>query len=289
MPRSDWRRYDQIVIALGTVAIGCLLLFVTWELSATNAAYTHDADQAAQSYAESTQARISRTCTYREVVAFTKCVREQAKADQEAHTAQYYLAAQNRMALWAMWTFIVSAFSLGVTGLGIYFVWRTLGVSLSAIASDREVGEAQVRAYITPTEPRLGFDGDVPVLEFKLVNSGNSPAFEIDTFCSFGYGFRGDTPAIDDSVAGGVLVATLRQGETTRPMTIFLGRQIVKQQADANFKMLMISLVLRIRFRDVFRKPQNLNVNYMALVKNWPEDLTTKLYEVDARAFEPPI
>lgn len=177
------------MIALGIAVVGCFLLFATWELSATNRFYTHETDQAADDYHDRSQERIRDTCTNREIAPFSVCVSEILKSTQEAQTAQYDLSAQNRMALWAQWSFFISVFSLGITGVGIYFVWKTLDANIEAvktanraIESDREIGEAQMRAYITvmsgfTAKPAPGENKIVVYL--RMTNSGQSPAFNL--------------------------------------------------------------------------------------------------------------
>lgn len=263
---SDRSRYDKFVIAVGTVSVGCFLLFIVWELSAINASYIRGADHAAREYAESAETRISRTCTDREILAFTKCVREEVKAEQESQTAQYDLAEQRRMALWALCSLIVSSVSLIITIVGIYFVWKSLGAAYDAIKSERETGEAQVRAYVQivsgslalmPADPSMTDQRVRPVITFSVKNYGQSPArwFRSSFICRFyppmHSEFRGSLSFPSETWGRDIGV-----GETETIITNLgsapLTAEDMRTLADEE---LHIDLVVRYVFVDVFGTP----------------------------------
>lgn len=277
MSRSDWRRYDQIVIALGIAGIGCLLLFAIWKLSATNAFYTHEADHAASENAKATEASISRNCGDREIVAFTKCVREQVKAEQETQTAQYDLAAQNRMAFWTMWTFFVSAFSLGVTGLGIYFVWRTLKTSDAAvdaankaIETDKWLGEVQTRAYITFESPEIGFTDDGrPVIRIRARNTGNTTGMLIIVSCSVD--FEPMTPKFERRPEVQIFIGSIAPQEE-KPKITFVTEASANDRAAATGGNFGFKFTIYGEWVNVFHKEDGAQMSYFVSAKNFESE-----------------
>ena len=96
------------------------------------------------------------------------------------------------MALWALAMFWATAASVFVTGVGIFFVWRTLNANTEAVAAAREnndIARAQTMAFVSITEPRFFQRDDRYVLSVLLVNQGNSIARK----CRLGAYYRIDT------------------------------------------------------------------------------------------------
>lgn len=109
------------------------------------------------------------------------CLAEAINAYEGDYSAEQDLRAQQDMAQWAMLTFIVGAGGLLLSGGGLWLLWRSLRQTQEAISIDREVGHAQVRAYLTATPNEIIFrpDGAVGIAKLEIKNTGQSPAYNI--------------------------------------------------------------------------------------------------------------
>ncbi|TGV61654.1 hypothetical protein EN784_04605 [bacterium M00.F.Ca.ET.141.01.1.1] len=89
--------------------------------------------------------------------------------------------AQQEMAYWADWTFKATASGVVLSLVGVVFLLWSLMQTRQAISTDREVGHAQVRAYVSalPADVKEFGEDLVPRFEFRLKNSGASPAFNL--------------------------------------------------------------------------------------------------------------
>jgi hypothetical protein len=112
---------------------------------------------------------------------------KQAKADDER--AERDLHAQEDMAKWAFWMLVAAAIQTAVGAIGIYYVKHTLDASraanaatLMSINQDRDIGHAQMRAYLSP-EPSPLFtelvSGPDLIFSLKILNSGQTPAYDV--------------------------------------------------------------------------------------------------------------
>ncbi|MET2831619.1 hypothetical protein [Mesorhizobium shangrilense] len=115
--------------------------------------------------------------------AFSDCLFEAIKSYQLQDRARQDLKAQQDMAYWSMLTVILSAVGLGVSILGLYALYRSLVHTRTAIKDTREIGEAEVRAYIgvdisSPTNLIIReITAGKPIeVEFGYKNNGASPA-----------------------------------------------------------------------------------------------------------------
>ncbi|MFD1986981.1 hypothetical protein ACFSOZ_31595 [Mesorhizobium newzealandense] len=204
---SNRGRFHSIVTAAIAVAIVVIALKATWEVAVSNAEYSQEAEQATKEYADRTQESIASTCRDRDIPAFAKCVDEIVKATEEAKTAQRDLAAQRSMALWALGMLWATVASIAVTGIGIYFVWRTLDANTDAVEQARvanqiarDANEAQLRAYLLVktihAEYAFSATGEIVGVAIKLVvqNGGQTPAMNVGHNVRLSETFLGDPP-----------------------------------------------------------------------------------------------
>lgn len=112
---------------------------------------------------------------------------------KEKQDAQDNLNAQQNMATWAFWMFVVGAVEAILTGAGVLLVWRTLKASWAAareakraadaantsIEVTREIGQKQVRAYLHCLESNYVLSGPDITLWPIVKNTGQSPATRI--------------------------------------------------------------------------------------------------------------
>lgn len=84
------------------------------------------------------------------------------------------------MAKWAMAMFIVSAIGTTVGLVGIVFVFRTLKATRKGNKINREIGEAQTRAYLSPGAGTFRVTLNGATLNVTISNFGQSPAQQVD-------------------------------------------------------------------------------------------------------------
>jgi hypothetical protein len=104
------------------------------------------------------------------------CIEQAIHAYQTQDTSNKDLKAQQDMALWGLWMFVASAGGLVISVGGLFMLWQSLGQTREAISIDREVGHAQVRAYLSVMPGRVE-EGEGA--EIILSNSGQSPARQV--------------------------------------------------------------------------------------------------------------
>ncbi|HTN39988.1 MAG TPA: hypothetical protein VLZ84_02480 [Asticcacaulis sp.] len=112
--------------------------------------------------------------TAKGAVSLKTCLNAEIRAYQENENTDQDLKAQRDMAWWAMWGFYLSLSSTIIGAVGLIFLWKSLNQTRIAISNDREVGDAQVRAYLS-VSPIMIADGGFGT-DFKIMNSGQSPA-----------------------------------------------------------------------------------------------------------------
>lgn len=162
------------------------------------------AEIAAKTHHENAAEQIKNACVGADLAAFRVCVEEAIQTSGEYQRAERDLAAQKNMAIYAKWLLALSVFTSAVTAFGVWFVKITLDETRRAVASadaavgvTREIGQAQVRAYVSfeaksvtvrkpDLDPSAALSHDAPnlVIEINgtLVNSGQSPAYRVNAF-----------------------------------------------------------------------------------------------------------
>jgi hypothetical protein len=115
--------------------------------------------------------------------ALRECIREAIVGYQKTQHNDRDLQAQQQMAFWALVAAIIAACSLFVSIVGLGFIWQSLKQTRTAITNDREIGEAQVRAYLTVEIPDNHSYAPRPgkpfSAELHIKNAGQSPALRV--------------------------------------------------------------------------------------------------------------
>ncbi|MGE0500406.1 MAG: DUF6471 domain-containing protein [Rhizobiaceae bacterium] len=112
------------------------------------------------------------------------CLANRADANRNAKRSQYDLEAQQDMARWALGLLLTSFPGLIISAVGLSALFWSLAQTRTAIRDAREIGEAQVRAYLMQPnirlEVRLARPPEQPncslAIWVRIENSGNSPA-----------------------------------------------------------------------------------------------------------------
>jgi len=114
------------------------------------------------------------------------CLSSELKAYEDKANTDKDLEAQQDMAFWAEALFWLTAVGAAISAFGIFFVWLSLRQTRQAISTDREVGHAQVRAYIsTEVQTPIIQPRALPRHEFKIENTGQSPAYSVAYIAGF--------------------------------------------------------------------------------------------------------
>ena len=112
------------------------------------------------------------------------CAQKQNEILQDHNRSTRDLLAQENMALSASYTNYISIISFIITAIGTILIYFTLVQTKAAINLDREVGHAQVRAYLSIVPKNFPYisdfdEHDVRSCPFNIKNSGQSPAINL--------------------------------------------------------------------------------------------------------------
>lgn len=108
-----------------------------------------------------------------------QCLSEGMASYEGQSDANMDLKAQQDMAFWALWMFIVSAIGLPVNIAGLTAIFISLRHTRESITNDRAIGEAQVRAYLHCVSARYERSKSQITAIIELSNTGNSPASNV--------------------------------------------------------------------------------------------------------------
>lgn len=118
---------------------------------------------------------------------------ETANDRKPSSTDERNAKAQEKVADWTPWLFGVAGLEMLVTAAGVWLVYRTLvhtkraadaardavDEARAATQATREVGKAQVRAYLTCEGANFAVERDWMVCRPRIKNYGNSPASNV--------------------------------------------------------------------------------------------------------------
>ena len=188
----------------------------------------------------------------------------------------YDLIAQRSMSAAAWWMVVITGSSTMVGGLGLYLIARTLQeakrsadaaelavqASQQAIVTAREMGQAQVRAYLIVTELETSYNsGGTPREHFisaTFENSGETPAgkiyVEIEVFAG-----------TDDRTKASILyrsetVSDLATGKAAK--VAFWTDKIAAVPGNGDTSFWEVELVLTITYEDVFGQDREIVTRY---------------------------
>ena len=181
MSRSDWRQRITPIVA-GVLLIGVVLDFCASQyLNTKNVIEAYRKDQRnSEQEAEKASQHISDECSVSiySLDILRECLSKELNTyigqDNKTKDAE----AQQEMAQWAFATFVVGALGLVVSIFGLAALWASLRQTRQAITNEREIGNAQVRAYLNIEFEDINTvaGGNYP---FKIINTGQSPAISV--------------------------------------------------------------------------------------------------------------
>lgn len=192
---------------LAAVIVSCVLVGGLAFLAGLE---TERRDHAPASYSKAAKEDAQRACVGSDPAAAFECIYEKVEASQDQARGEQDLSAQQRAASAAMIGAVLSFFALIATGIGIYFVKRTLDATLMAVKDTGlatkamqdankiaamgirpwlvvEHIEAEVRYVETDGENHAKFGH---MISFKVIakvtNTGRTPA--VDVISNFAMG-----------------------------------------------------------------------------------------------------
>ncbi len=179
MPMKLWRKDAKLIGAsLLALLAASALLFIGFGIGVSSGRYGTEAEL----YASTREARLRddlKKCDTAAGTAQTTCIAEAIKASRSDERAELDLDAQRRSSDWSLWLLFISIGQLLVGAGGFIALFRTLRQGQEANEIARDVGEAQTRCYLSPSDVTLRIDGHGdPSVELSVFNSGQSPAVD---------------------------------------------------------------------------------------------------------------
>jgi len=187
MLRRDWLRYAAaLTLQLLALAFALQAIVGVWSAYQNNLnGYREYQKRDGQDQRKAAE-EIAQRCAALDQInpVLRECLREAIVGYQKTQHDDRDLQAQQEMAFWALVSAIVAACGLIVSMAGVGIVWQSLKQTRTAILNDREIGEAQIRAYLTVEPPtNSGLDkvgaGITPSMNLKIINTGQSPAYDV--------------------------------------------------------------------------------------------------------------
>ena len=183
MPEHLWKG-PLAFTALGIV-FALIAGWFIWDFSALNTEQRVRYERTAADYAGQTAQRIERKCgASLQGQAVAECMAEVISTSREDVRAERDLDAQEMMARFTRLMGWTGLFGLFVGIASIILVWRTLLATQQMARDTRQIGEAEVRAYIkiVPEVDKFFEDGPpdpYPSFTLWIENTGQTPAKRI--------------------------------------------------------------------------------------------------------------
>jgi hypothetical protein len=139
--------------------------------------------QSVASYQTETSEDYSSGC-FKKGVAFSdsiKCLINSIDANREAQRSKYDLQAQQEMAEWAYAIALLTIVSTVIGAIGLVALFASLFQTRTSIKDNREMGEAQTRAYLTASGGTYRIERHGIYFQPRFRNTGSSPAKRITT------------------------------------------------------------------------------------------------------------
>lgn len=147
--------------------------------------------QAPHRHAEYSETDAKVACTGLEPEAMFECVQKKVEDSEETARAEQDLTAQQRAATSALVAAIVSALTLAISGIGVWYVKRTLDATVAAVADTSQATQAMLKAneiaernarkglrpYLWPEAAwfKMTEEGE-PIAQIVIKNFGQTPA-----------------------------------------------------------------------------------------------------------------
>ncbi|WP_321505302.1 hypothetical protein [Breoghania sp.] len=172
-----------LIISISAIVILLSILLGTWEWYIGNREIAYNYQQRAEDDRKRAAQEIADRCaiTLASPEAFRMCLINEIWAYRKKALSNQDLEAQQEMARWTAIMGVVGIVSIPLSVLGLIALWLSLRQTRRAISTDREVGHAQVRAYVSLEPARITEISPGKVLsgKFEIKNTGQSPAHQM--------------------------------------------------------------------------------------------------------------
>jgi hypothetical protein len=144
--------------------------------------YRHE-KQEADNQRDRAASQIANKCTgpLKSAQIIAECLTHAISSYEQQKDVNADAEAQQDMAFWAKYTFWITVVGLFLSFVGLIALFISLRQTRQTISNDREVGHAQVRAYLS-IEPQISGDievGKIAKCTIKITNTGQSPAYDV--------------------------------------------------------------------------------------------------------------
>ncbi|MGQ2905868.1 MAG: hypothetical protein ACT6RL_18890 [Neoaquamicrobium sediminum] len=167
-------RYWVAATAIGLILVAGLAWYGWRDIQVYQLEHAQQRDSAAKADTPAPDKYLE--CAKLPLFAATKCAIEAVQADAESERSQHDLNAQQDMAEWAYALLLVSVASIILSMIGLVALFVSLAQTRQAIKDGREIGEAQVQAYLSLRGAKFFRDSMFITIDLVIRNSGQSPA-----------------------------------------------------------------------------------------------------------------
>ena len=176
-------RIGQLTLALVALVCAIFMAGVMYGLVSEQYAKVHQVNAAYQKNAEAdrqkTNDEIAQACHGGDFIAFRNCISNKLETYYKDQATNEDLNAQKDMAFWAFWLLLATVLSILISLAGLYLLLDSLRQTRRSISDTREIGQAQVRAYLTCKDATFEITEMGISVKPKFHNSGTSPSSEI--------------------------------------------------------------------------------------------------------------
>lgn len=180
-----WWEVSRFSLWLTTTFLSVWLLLSVgqglWSWRLTSREMDYQYNQRAQQNRAKAALQIARSCAVPHAPAdiVGMCILGKIETYREQAVSDEDLEAQQQMARWTVVMGVVGVVSVPLSAFGLLALWFSLSQTRQAITTDREVGHAQVRAYLTiePGPPDDIRPGHSSKADITIKNTGQSPAY----------------------------------------------------------------------------------------------------------------
>lgn len=273
---GDWRTH----FAIRGIAIAALVLLfpVAW-LYNYSEKHAQERQAAASKQLKGSDQKRPASCIDVATSKSFPCFVDVTQSEPSEDYTAYDLKAQQDMAEWAFAMFVASALGVVITGAATYWVAMTLHETRRLVneaekttkaaeettKTTREIGEAQVRAYVAPLIPGIAFDESLrPNFRVRLANTGNSPALWFSAECQIVF-----SPQNIDGCAecrpASIFVGSISAGETTQDINFVCEAPLSVHQSSDNTVM-HIRVLVDLEWQSVFNNDDGSSCSYSIFI-----------------------
>jgi hypothetical protein len=221
--------------------------------------YEQQAQNKNREYSEYTRDKVAEACVRITKTDKIKCLNEAFEAKREYEYNQSDLVAQKQSALWAYIMAAAAVIGMALSAVGVWLVKTTFDETREANIIAREIGQAQVRSYLTIKHVYIEItESHLPEFGFTVANYGQSPALQFKPGYKIEYAHLTMASSADITQTSGVCGEQVNIPTTNdfviAPIVIKECVNDKLRRAFFNEEPLSIRLLLRLEWQDVFNE-----------------------------------